>query len=128
MATYTHDGEVYDAEDDTAIDINELKLSDQERRQREILQVHPFLERRRVIIKACAATKKEGWTSGRKTDEFVGKEGVVVKVHDSVTEAVEVKVDGWDAKFWHHLDLEMVDPEPLPEPVLFNPLSLVIGE
>ena len=121
MATYTDDGEVYDAEDDPIFDDD---FSGSEKREMEILKVHPFIRNRRVKIKAYRATKAQGWTSGSPS-RLVGKEGVVVRVHDRVTEAVEVKING-DDKFWHYEDLELLDPDPLPEPVLFNPLNLVV--
>ena len=124
MATYTSDGEVYDAEDDP-IFLHE-ELSEEERRNEEILKIHPFLKNRRVKIKAYKATREQGWTSGTPS-RLVGKEGKVTKVHDRVTEAVEVSING-DTKFWHFNDLELLEPDPLPDPVLFNPLSLVVGE
>lgn len=124
MATYV-DGEVYDAEDSEIYGLHE-ELSAEERRDQEILNIHPFLKNRRCRIIAYKATKEKGWTSGR-PKSWIGKEGKVNQVHDSVTEAVEVMIDG-DTKFWHYKDLELIDPEPLPDPVTFNPLNLVVGD
>jgi len=124
MATYTSEGEVYDAEDDP-FSIHE-ELSAQERRNEEILKVHHFLPRRPVKIISYEETRNQGWTSGRPTS-LVGKSGVITRVHDRVIEAVEVKVDE-ETKFWHYKDLELIESnEPPIEPVYFNPMSLVVG-
>jgi len=114
MATFANEDEIFD------------DISDEERRQTEILRIHPFLPNRRVKIVAYKATREQGWTSGRPSS-LVGKEGKVTRVHERVTEAVEVSIDG-DTKFWHFADLELLEPDPLPDPVIFNPLNLVVGD
>jgi len=126
MATYTHDGEVYDAEDNE-IQMLDSELSDEERHEREILKVHPFLNKRRVRIKTDRATKRKGWASSD-SGKFVGKNGVVLGVHGNEVKAVKVKVEDYDYVYLHYDDLELIEPEPFPDPVMFNPLSLVVGE
>jgi len=119
------DEEIFDDEPEDDGSISGEDMTDQERREHEILQIHPFIKNRSVKIKSYDQTRREGWTSGSRSS-IVGKTGTVMKVHERVTEAVEVKVDG-DTNYWHFKDLELLDPAPLPDPVLFNPLSLVIG-
>jgi hypothetical protein len=105
------------------------EMSKKERREREILKVHPYLPKRRVKTIGYHNTMEKNWYgSSLQHKKDVGKTGIVREVHSSITEAVKVTLDGHGTdRYWHHKDLEMFEDKPIViEPVLFDPMKLVV--
>lgn len=97
-----------------------------EDRLEKILKIHPFLKRRPVKIISTDATKRKGWYGSGHRDQLE-LTGVVVNIHSSVIEAVNVKTESGKTMYWHFEDLELIEIEEKKiEPVFFNPASLVI--
>ena len=114
-------------------DINlkpEPVLSERERRELEILNVHPYLPKRRVItINHDNTSRKRWYGSATYHKNRVGETGTVTEVHSGITEAVKVKLDGRDSdnRYWHHKDLKMFEDTPVVvDPVMFDPMKLVV--
>ncbi len=104
--------------------ISEAELTERERFEHKVLKIHNFLEGRRAKIISNTASKEKGWTTSR-GHNLIGKTGIVTRVHNSILSAVEIKVYD-NTRFWHYKDLELVEQDELPDPVFFNPLSLVV--
>ena len=106
-------------------------MSAAERREMEILNVHPFIAKRRVKTISSDYTRKESWYGSASYHKGkIGETGTVVEVHSSITEAVKVKLDGRDSsdyRYWHFKDLEMFEDKPIVvDPVMFDPMNLVV--
>lgn len=126
---YDEEDEYYEEPEDEEYHEDRDEIHKQkEQMKRKILEIHPFLPRRTVIIKSNTNTRNNGWKSETHEGK-AGKTGQVIKVHENVLEAVKVKFgpDDNNPTFWHYKDLMLVEVEEEEIiPVHFNPMNLVV--
>jgi hypothetical protein len=97
-------------------------LTESERNK--ILKHHNFLPGRRAKLVSTEVTKDNGWCQ-RACKHLIGKEGIIIQVHENVKEAVQVELileNDKDIRYWHYKDLELIMQEDVSEikPVFFD--------
>lgn len=94
----------------------EIKRLDPDREE-QVMRVHKMMPGRKILVKSDTFTRNQGWGSGVHK-RLVGKTGVIVEVHCSVIEAINIHVvvdedeNDYSITHMHYKDLELL---PMPK-------------